>query len=290
MGGARRPFPVSTLCFGETVQEPEATGRRSVKLTFRLFVFFFKNVMFAGKKLFIFDLDGTLLNSLDIWDRVDVEIIRRVSGVAPDPRELEAFRKAVLREVADRKDAYVLYCGAIAKRWNLDIAQEDLHAKRYETAREMLVSAVDWREGAADFVRAARTLGFRTAVATTTKRRNVDIYSRENEGMRREGVLYDLFDAVVTREDVCAIKPDPECHRLLAERLGVTADETLVFEDSLIGLDAAKAAGMEVAVIDEPHSDAERAELNERADFTFRDWPSLQAVLLAECGSHKEVR
>ena len=197
---------------------------------------------------------------------------------------------ADLDALADRKDAYVLYCGAIAKRWNLDIAQEDLHAKRYETAREMLVSAVDWREGAADFVRAARTLGFRTAIATTTKRRNVDIYSRENEGMRREGVLYDLFDAVVTREDVCAIKPDPECHRLLAERLGVTADETLVFEDSMIGLDAAKAAGMEVAVIDEPHSDAERAELNERADFTFRNWPSLQAVLLAECGSHKEVR
>ena len=61
--------------------------------------------MFAEKKLVIFDLDGTLIDSLDMWDRVDVEIVRRTSGTAPDPAEMEAFRKEVLREVADRKDA-----------------------------------------------------------------------------------------------------------------------------------------------------------------------------------------
>ena len=80
--------------------------------------------MFAEKKLVIFDLDGTLIDSLDMWDRVDVEIVRRTSGTAPDPAEMEAFRKEVLREVADRKDAYVLYCGAIADRWHLNVTKE----------------------------------------------------------------------------------------------------------------------------------------------------------------------
>lgn len=238
--------------------------------------------MFEDKKLVIFDLDGTLIDSLDMWDRVDVEIVRRVSGTAPDPAEMEAFRKEILREVADRKDAYVLYCGAIADRWHLDVSKEDLHAQRYEVAREMLVSGVAWRKGAVSFVKALRRRGIRTAIATTTKRRNVDVYSAENEGMRAEGILYDLFDAVVTREDVEQIKPSPECHETLMKRLGVGPEETLVLEDSLIGLDAAHRAGVAVGVIDEPHNDAEREELNERANFTFADWPELEERFLKE--------
>lgn len=239
--------------------------------------------MFCDKKLLIFDLDGTLLNSLDIWDRVDVEIIRQVSGETPDPADVEAFRKEVLREVANRKDAYVLYCQAIVDRWQLDITKEDLHAKRYETAREMLRNDVAWRKGAANFVRLARSRGFLTAVATTTKRRNLDIYSNENEGMRKEGVLYELFDAIVTREDVSAIKPSPECHEILMKKFGVSREETLVFEDSLIGLDAAKAAQLTVGIIDEPHNEAEREALNRNADFTFGSWPELAERLEEEC-------
>lgn len=238
--------------------------------------------MFRGKRLVIFDLDGTLIDSLDMWDRVDVKIVRLASGTEPSPEEMEAFRKEVLRKVADRKDAYVLYCGAIAKRWHLDISKEELHARRYEVAREMLVSGVSWREGAVSFVKALRDCGFLTAVATTTKRRNVDVYSGENEGMREEGVLYDLFDAVVTREDVEEIKPSPECHETLMRRFGVRPEETLVLEDSLIGLDAARRAGLAVGIIDEPHNDAERAELNEKADFTFGGWPELEERLLKE--------
>ena len=44
--------------------------------------------MFAEKKLVIFDLDGTLIDSLDMWDRVYVEIVRRTSVTAPDPAEM----------------------------------------------------------------------------------------------------------------------------------------------------------------------------------------------------------
>ena len=100
--------------------------------------------------------------------------------------------------------------------------------------------------------------------------------------MRSEGILYELFDAVVTREDVEAIKPSPECHDVLMKRFGVRPEETLVLEDSLIGLDAARNAGVTVGIIDEPHNDAEREELNARADFTFADWPEIEERFLNE--------
>jgi HAD hydrolase, family IA, variant 3 len=65
---------------------------------------------------------------------------------------------------------------------------------------------------------------------------------------------------------VSRIKPDPEVYHLALETLGVRADEALVFEDSLPGLRAAHAAGIQTVVVRDPWSEADRARLLEEAD------------------------
>ena len=61
--------------------------------------------------------------------------------------------------------------------------------------------------------------------------------------LRKFGLL-DQFDAVCTRDYVAAVKPDPALYLLALERLGVTADEAIAFEDSPPGILAAKRAGL----------------------------------------------
>jgi beta-phosphoglucomutase-like phosphatase (HAD superfamily) len=76
----------------------------------------------------------------------------------------------------------------------------------------------------------------RTALVTTASAANAHAVLAQHG-------LADLFDTVITGSDVTRHKPDPEAYLLAAERLGVTAAECLVFEDSSIGVASAQAFG-----------------------------------------------
>lgn len=79
----------------------------------------------------------------------------------------------------------------------------------------------------------------RTALVTTASAGNVD-------AILTHFGLHELFDVVVTGDDVLRPKPDPEAYRLAAERLLLPADACLVFEDSDVGAASAASAGMDV--------------------------------------------
>ncbi|WP_111979337.1 HAD family hydrolase [Algibacillus agarilyticus] len=61
--------------------------------------------------------------------------------------------------------------------------------------------------------------------------------------------LSDKFDAIITRDDISAIKPDPECYLLACKTLNILPQDTLVFEDSNTGLLAAINAGCQAIAI-----------------------------------------
>ena len=68
--------------------------------------------------------------------------------------------------------------------------------------------------------------------------------------MRHIGVS-ELFDFVIAGEDVKNGKPHPECYDVACARLRVDPDEVLVFEDTAIGIEAARRAGMKAVKIGE---------------------------------------
>jgi HAD superfamily hydrolase (TIGR01509 family) len=91
--------------------------------------------------------------------------------------------------------------------------------------------------GVENLLRAARALGFGTAVASSSTRGWV-------EGWLSRHRILDLFDVLCGRADVAQVKPAPDLFLLAAERLGVRPDECVVFEDSPNGMRAARTAGM----------------------------------------------
>lgn len=91
--------------------------------------------------------------------------------------------------------------------------------------------------GIATCVSSAKTRGLKLAIASSSTQKWV------TRNLRRFGLL-DQFDAVCTREYVSAVKPDPALYLLALEKLAVTADEAIAFEDSPPGILAAKRAGL----------------------------------------------
>lgn len=228
--------------------------------------------MLKGKKAVIFDLDGTLIDSLGIWSAVDEQLVAGLGrpDLASDPGMLARFREEALVRHALEPNPYVGFCSDLAAFCGSSLSGEEVHRERYRISRTLLKTRVRLKPGASAFVKLLAKHGFKLAIATTTKRANIDIYANDNPHIAPELAFGQIFDAILTRENVSRIKPDPEVYRLALGTLGVRPDEALVFEDSLPGLQAAHAAGIETVVVRDPWSEADRESLREASDLYLK--------------------
>lgn len=80
---------------------------------------------------------------------------------------------------------------------------------------------------------------------------------------------------MLTRENVQNIKPHPEVYLKAIQHFGLTADECLIIEDSLIGIEAANQAGIEVVAIYDQYSQHELAQIQAKADYFVQDFATL---------------
>jgi HAD superfamily hydrolase (TIGR01509 family) len=176
----------------------------------------------------ISDLDGTLVSSA------------RANFAAY--RDALAERGHVLAPEAYAK-AFGLRADDMLRRVASGLSAEDLtwiKARKVELYPRYF-HLLEENQSLLQFLRVMRP-SMRLGVATTARRVNA-------EGLLRHVNAQDLFDHCVFGEDVSHGKPDPECYRLCMQRCGVTPDECLIFEDSEIGIAAAKAAGARVVVV-----------------------------------------
>lgn len=120
-------------------------------------------------------------------------------------------------------------------------------AEKYEKAIRASMVLVP---GAADFVRAAATDGYRMAVVSGALRREIELVLTES-GLR------DHFERIIAAEDVTACKPDPQGYLAGLASLGVEPVRCMVIEDSLPGLEAARRTGLRCAMLSTSYPAAE---------------------------------
>jgi len=180
----------------------------------------FRNHTYAA---FLFDMDGTLLNSSAVVDRVWGSWAKR-HGI--DAATLLASVHGVRAEDTIRRFAGTTVDVAKETQWILEAEVKDVDG----------VVAV---EGINAFIDALEpgTWG----IVTSAPRALAEV--------RLRAVSLPIPEVMITAEDVQRGKPDPQGFLLGAQRLGVGIGECLVFEDSPAGVAAAKAAGAQVEIV-----------------------------------------
>lgn len=235
--------------------------------------------MLEGKKVIIFDMDGTLIDSVGVWNDVDRALIGRIrTGGGPLTEDVQAQRDEALRRFSKAENPYMEYCAFLKEKYGSSLTPEEIHTLRYEIAQDYLKHVIDYKPDADVFLHKLKAAGYTLVIATTTRRGNMDIYRTQNVNMAAKAKIDDLFTLVYTREDAKEIKPNPEIYLRVMSELHVKPEECLVFEDSLIGIEAAKNAGIPSVAVYDPYSDGEREQINALADYQIQSYTQLLAL------------
>ena len=210
-----------------------------------------------GFRGLIFDMDGTMLDSMGMWHEIDVEYLSRF-GLETPPDLQRSIEGLSFSEVA-------VY---FKERFGIPDSVEEIGNTWLAMSRQKYLEEVHVKPGLVDFLTEMKARGVRTGVASSN---HLDLIEAT---LIRHG-LRDYFDVITTCDDVSAGKPDPAVYLKTAEKLGLMPSECLVFEDIPLGIEAGKRAGMTVYAVDDEYSRPVEEEKRAMADGYFYDYREL---------------
>lgn len=206
----------------------------------------------------IFDVDGTLLDSMFIWDTIGETYLRSI-GYEPREKLNEVFKNMSLFQAAR------YYRTEYGVTLSIDEIMNGVNAmlERYYRLE------VSLKPGVAELLAQLQASGVKLCIATATDRYLVEA------ALERCGVL-SCFGAIFTCNEVGHGKDEPDIFEEALRFLGTEKAETVVFDDALYAVRTAKEAGFPVAVIYDSHEKNQEG-LRALADFYIEDFSQVSA-------------
>lgn len=210
--------------------------------------------MLKDRKAVIFDLDGTIADSMTVWADIDMEFFRGRNIPVPDTLQHD-IEGMSFTETAQY----------FVKTFSLPESVEELKKLWTEMAMDRYRNYVKPKPGIQEFLFYLKEHSIPAGIATSNSRELLDAFLKENR-------LDTYIDAAVTSCDVSAGKPAPDVYLKTAGLLGVRPQDCLVFEDVPMGILAGKNADMKVCAVEDAYSAAQREKKRELADYYIRDY------------------
>jgi beta-phosphoglucomutase family hydrolase len=181
----------------------------------------------------IFDMDGVLIDNTPVQARA-FQLLFRDQGVQADATQL-------LRRLNGAPASEIL------KEAFADKPQSDDRLEEIAGQREFLYRTLYWDDrrplpGLVEFLEAARAAGLKIGLGTGSGQETIG-YILDDLNLRR------FFDVVITKDDVDKGKPHADTYAVTAEKLGVKPENCVVFEDALLGEQAAYRAHMHCVAV-----------------------------------------
>lgn len=213
----------------------------------------------------IFDLDGTLADSMWIWKQIDIEYLGARNIEMPSDLQSKIEGMSFYETAVYFKEAYKIEDSleVIMDNWN------SMAMEKYRTV-------VPLKEGVKDFLQLLKDRGILMGIATSNSRPLTEAVL-ENQG------ILEFFGAIVTGSEVIKGKPEPKVYLTAADKLKLDPKTCLVFEDLPFGIMAGKRAGMKTCAIDDVYSAAMWDEKVSLADYNIKSYKEiLEAVAVDE--------
>ena len=204
----------------------------------------------------IFDLDGTLVDSMWIWKSIDIEFLGRYNIPMPEGLQ-ETIGGMSIYETA-------LY---FRDRFGIREEPDELIRIWNGMALEKYSTQVPLKDGALSFLDWCERSGIPAGIASSNSRELVGAVLARHK-------IADRFETILTGSDSFAGKPAPDIYLAAAGRLGADPSRCLVFEDIIPGIVSARNAGMQVCAVDDAdsrHMKEEKIRLSDGFVESFRE-------------------
>lgn len=212
----------------------------------------------------IFDLDGTILDSMDVWEHIDIQFLKKRNLPVPENYVTEICARSFEEAAQYTIDLFGLQetVEGIIEEWN------NMAVEEYSNHVGLLPYALD-------YLLCLKEHGIKLAVATGLPEKLYMPCLKNNS-------ILELFDALCSTDEVQRGKEYSDVFELAARKLGVAPEHCIVFDDVLPAIKSAKAARMLAGGIYDKYSADQRTEIERIADIYLLDFR--QAPI-----PHKEV-
>lgn len=202
----------------------------------------------------ILDLDGTLLDSMDVWEQIDIMFLQKRSLPVPENYVTEICARSFEEAAQYTIDLFGLTekVDDMVREWNeMAVYEYAHHVKLVPHAQEYLVML--------------KKAGIKLAVATGLPEK-LFVPCLENNS------VLGMFDALCSTDEVTRGKEFPDVFELAADKLGVNTEQCLVFDDVLPAVKSAKQAGMLVCGVYDKYSAHHQTEIEKISDLYIKDF------------------
>lgn len=207
----------------------------------------------------IFDLDGTLVNSMWVWVSVDEEYIRKYKLTKP-----ENFHEGMEGMSYSETAQYFLDCFPA-----IPMNKEELMDEWTQMAHEKYMTEVLLKKGAKEFLQALKERGIKTGIASSNSKEII------LDTLKAHGIA-GFIDSVRSACEAGAGKPSPDVYLLVAEDLNVKPEKCLIFEDVPMGILAGKNAGMTTCAVEDEFSKGQEEKKRALADYYIQDYDDIR--------------
>ena len=184
----------------------------------------------------IFDLDGTLVDSMWVWSKIDIDYLESKGHALPENLNSEICHLSFTQTANYFKERFSLSD-------SIDTILKDWNTMAYNHYSEN----VKLKDGVKEFLDKLKENNIKIALATSN---SVPLL----EACLKNNGIYDYFDSITTTDEVSNGKNCPDVYLLAAKKLNVNPKNCIVFEDILPAIKGAKAADMTVIAVSDKHS------------------------------------
>lgn len=210
--------------------------------------------MLQNTKAVIFDLDGSLVDSMWMWKQIDIEYLGSFGIALPETLQNDIEGMSFSETAVYFKETF-----------QLPVPLEEIKNTWNTMAWEKYSKEVPLKPGVFEFLQYCKEHGILLGIATSNSRELV-------ENVAHVHGLDSYFSCIMTGCDVAKGKPSPDIYLAVAENLGVAPEQCLVFEDIVMGIMAGKSAGMRVCAVEDEYSMYQEAEKRQLADYYIKDF------------------